>query len=268
MSKTITIPPDAVLAFGKNVGVDSVFSYPQFEELLALLKQALAERSMALITGKAGIGKTTAIRTFTKSLPSTRYTVIYFGQDQEGVNVLQRFAYALGLKPKHFRNQLPMQISQALTEKIHESGKEVLAVLDEAHLLDSRTLEDIRLLTNSEFDSQSTLSVIMVGQQLLRMKLKSPELEALNQRLRYRFFLEGFSLEETAGYIQHRLSCASVSQDLFTDDAIQKIFDASEGVLREINNLCALALMKAQTNGNERVDGKVIKQLVSQRDLS
>ncbi|MGI0134504.1 MAG: ExeA family protein [Candidatus Micrarchaeaceae archaeon] len=268
MSKTTMIPPEAALAFGKNVSTEAVFAYPQFEELQALLKMSLSERSMALVTGKAGIGKTTGIRSFTSGLPSSRYTVIYFGQDQDGVSFLRRFAYALGFKPKHFRIQLPMQISQALHEKMHESGKEIVAVVDEAHLFDSRTLEDIRLLTNSEFDTQSPLSVVMVGQQLLRMKLKAPELEALNQRLRYRFFLEGFSCEETAAYIKHRLSSAGFSQDLFTDDAIQKIFDASEGVLREINNLCALALIKAQASGSDRVDGKLIKLLVSQLDLS
>jgi general secretion pathway protein A len=268
MSKNPPIPPEAVLAFGKNVGSEAVFPYPQFLELQALLKLTLSERSLALVTGKAGIGKTTGIRAFTQGLPTSRYTVIYFGQDQDGVSVLQRFAIALGLKPKHFRMQIPMQIGQALADRFHESGKEVFAVIDEAHLLDSRTLEDIRLLTNMEFDTQSALSVVMVGQQLLRMKLKAPELEALNQRLRYRFFLEGFSLEETAAYVKHRLASAGILIDLFTDEAIQKIFDASEGVLREINNLCALALMKAQTTGMDRVDGKLVKQLISQRDLS
>ncbi len=112
------------------------------------------------------------------------------------------------------------------------------------------------------------MSIILLGQQQLRNHLKDPRLEALNQRLRYRFFLEGFSAEETTAYIKHRVMAAGGDVDLFTAGAIRRIFDASEGVPREINNLCALALLKAETAGAEEVDEKIVKQLVSQRELS
>jgi general secretion pathway protein A len=270
MSKNgTTLSTDPILAFGKNVSDDAIFRYSQFDELQKLLSLTMQERSMMAVTGKSGLGKTTAIRAFTVRLPNNRYTVLYLGQDQDGQSLLQRFAQLLGLKPKRFRGQLPMQISQALSDNAAEGGKEVLAVVDEAHLLDMRTLEDIRLLTNSEFDTQSHLSVILLGQQPLRIKLKTPDLEALNQRLKYKFFLEGFSLEETAAYIRHRLVSSGASPELFAEDALKKIFDFSEGVPREINTLCTLAILKMQSNGNsERIDGKLIKQLISQRELS
>lgn len=255
-------------AFGKAVGADSIFVYAQLQELHELLKRAIAERTLAAVTGKPGLGKTTAVRAYTGSLPTNQYRVLYFGQDQDGTGLLQRFAQALGLKPRHFRNQLPMQISQALMDNAQEGGKKVVAVVDEAHWLDVRTLEDLRLLTNNEFDTSSPLSIILLGQQALRMLLKDPALEALDQRLRYRFSLEGFSLQETEDYIRHRLTSVGASADVFTDEAIQKIFDASEGVPREINNLCALTLMKAQVAGANRVDGKLVKQVVNQRELS
>lgn len=255
-------------AFGKAVGADSIFVYAQLQELHELLKRAVAERAIAAVTGKSGLGKTTAVRAYTGGLPSNQYRVLYFGQDQDGAGLLQRFAQALGLKPRHFRNQLPMQISQALTDNVQEGGKKILAVVDEAHLLDVRTLEDLRLLTNNEFDTSSPLSIILLGQQALRLLLKDPALEALDQRLRYRFSLEGFSLQETEDYIRHRLTSIGTSADVFTDEAIQKIFDASEGVPREINNFCALTLLKAQFVGANRVDGKLVKQVVNQKELS
>lgn len=256
------------LSFGKDVGEEELFSYPQFNELQAILKLTVQERSMALVTGKAGIGKTTAVRAFTSRLPNNRYQVMYFGQDQDGLSLLKRFVQALGSKPKHHRIYLPMQISQALSDNLQEGGKEIIAVIDEAHLLDARTLEDIRLLTNSEFDTSSALSIVLLGQQHLRIRLKEFEFEALNQRLRYRFFLEGFSLEETTAYIRHRIMTAGGTSELFTDDALQRIFDASGGVPREINNICALALLKAELTALNHIDGKLIKQLVSQRELS
>jgi general secretion pathway protein A len=270
MTKKTIEPPKVLtdLDFGKDVGEDDVFTYSRFNELQAILKVTIEKRSMALITGKSGTGKTTAVRAFTRRLPNNRYKVVYFGQDQDGLNLLNHFVQTFGLKPKHHRIYLPMQISQALSDNMQEGGKEIVAVIDEAHLLDARTLEDIRLMTNSEFDTTSALSVILLGHPQLRIRLNALEFEALKQRLRYRFFLEGFSLEETTAYIKHRLTTAGGSPELFSQEAIQRIFAASEGVPREINNLCALALLKAELIGLKTIDDKLIKQLVSQRELS
>ncbi|MBA2705381.1 MAG: AAA family ATPase [Blastocatellia bacterium] len=270
MSRKSPNPPGNLtdIRFGKDVGEEELFSYPRFEELRTMLRLSVVQRAFSLVTGKAGIGKTTAVRSFTSELAGSRYQVIYFGQDQNGTGLLKRFALLLGLQPRYLRHQVAMQISQALADNASQGGREVVAVVDEAHLLDAETLEDIRLLSNSNFDTSSALSIILLGQQQLRAHLKDPRLEALNQRLTYRFFLEGFTSAETAAYIKHRVETAGGSADVFTDDAIHRIFDASEGVPREINNLCSLALLKAQTNGAEEVDGKLVKQLVSQRDLS
>jgi type II secretory pathway predicted ATPase ExeA len=61
---------------------------------------------------------------------------------------------------------------------------------------------------------------------------------------------------------------AGGAPELFSEEAIKRIFDASEGVLRAINNLCELALLKAELAGVDSIDGKLIKQVVSQLELS
>lgn len=258
----------ASAAFGKNLAEQDVFTYPRFEELQTILRMAAEQRAMAMVTGKAGVGKTTALRTWTNQLAANRYLVLYFGQDQDGSNLLRRFAIAFGLKPKFRRPELILQVSQALHDNASEGGKEVVAVVDEAHLFDDHTLEDIRLLTNADFDTSSPITIILLGQQPLRLKLKAPSFDALNQRLRYRFFLEGFSQDDAAAYIKHRLTAAGAPTDIFTDEAIQKIFDAAEGIPREVNNLCALTLIKAEILGLDQIDEKVVKQVILQRDLS
>ena len=100
MSKK-TVPSPLVtltdLNFGKDVDEDGIFSYAQFEQLQAFLKATVKKRSMALITGKAGTGKTTGTRAFTDRLPANQYQVIYFGQDQDGSNLLRRFVQILAL---------------------------------------------------------------------------------------------------------------------------------------------------------------------------
>jgi len=254
-------------AFGKD-GNSEVFTYPRFEDLQKILQLGVDQRTMTMVTAKAGMGKTTAIRCFTRRLPAHKYLVLYFGQDQDGGNLLRRFALSLGLTPKFRRTALTMQISQALSDNAHDGGKEVVAVIDEAHLLDDQTLEDIRLLTNNDFDTSSPVSIILLGQQALRMRLKASRFEALKQRLRYRYFLEGLSLAETEEYIKDRLTKAGGQPDIFSKEAIARIFEASEGVPREINNLCALSMVQAELSDLSSVDEKLVRQMILQRELS
>ena len=140
--------------------------------------------------------------------------------------------------------------------------------MDEAHLLDDRTLEEIRLLTNNDFDRNSALTVIMVGQLSLRSRLKQTGFEALNQRLRFRYALEGFSADETADYIKVRLRSADLDDDFFSADSIKAIFLAAQGIPREINNICTSALLKAQSLAANKVDAKIVRAVLDQREIN
>ncbi len=144
----------------------------------------------------------------------------------------------------------------------------MVLVVDEAHLLDRATLEDIRLLTNTDFDRTPALTVILLGQLSLRARVKTPGYEALNQRLRFRYALEGFTEEETAAYIKHRLKLCGWSPDFFSPEAVRRIFLASQGIPREVNNYCLAALLKTQEQDLNRVDAKLIKQVLDQRELN
>lgn len=257
-----------VLPFGKDFPVDQVFEYNQLHELKQITQLAIAEKSPVFVSGEAGVGKTTAIRIAISLLPTNKYSVIYLGQDQDGANLLRRLCGGLGLKPKSFRVHALMQISQFLSDNMVEQGKTPVVVIDEAHLLDDATLEDLRLLTNADFDRSCPLALILLGQLPLRGRLKSPNFEAFNQRLRFRYSLEGFSEEETMAYIQHRLSIVDESPDLFTADAGKQIFLASRGILREINNLALAAFLKARATGVSKIDGKLVRQVLDQRELN
>ena len=273
MTKTALPPviaPEAEeqIPFSKCLLAEELFSYQQMLELHRQLKLAVRERAMMLVTGEAGVGKTTAVYAFMNELPSNKYLVIYLGQDQEGTSLWRRLAYSLGFKPSVSRAQTRLTVSQHLADNFLEKGKEVVLVIDEAHLLDGPTLEDIRLLTNADFDRGSPVSVVLIGQLPLRGRLKMPGFEALNQRLRYRCALEGYSEEETAAYVQHRLQAVGKSRDFFSADAIKQLFFAAQGIPRELNNLALAAILRAQADDIEKVDGRLMKKVIDQRDLS
>jgi general secretion pathway protein A len=267
--KDTTLPPKSSNGerspFGKALTQEEPFKYDQFEEIARLLERAVKERTIAMVTGQAGMGKTTAIRTFVRTLPANLYQVLYMGQDQHGTNLFRRFALQLGMKPNQWRHQMALQLSQHLQENEVLGGRQVVAVVDEAHLLGDSTLEDMRLLTNSDFDQSSPVCLILAGQLSLRNRLREPMFVALNQRIRYRYALEGFSLEECGEYIKHRLQAVDMPADLFTDGAVKLIYEASSGIPREINNICVGCLIKSDDG---KVDQKMVKQVVDERELN
>lgn len=252
--------------FGKEI--TELYDYPQFAEVRHVLELALQDRSIALVTGQAGVGKTTGVKSFVDALPSNLYWVIYLGRDQQGTNVLRRFCMHLGLKPKQFRSQVILQIGQFLEEHIQENGRAILLVVDECHILDLATLEDLRLLTNVDFDRSSPLAITLIGQLSIRRQLKAPGYEAINQRIRFRYALEGLSLDETIAYIKHRLTVAGGPDDIFLADALKAIFAASGGIPREINNLCSAALLKAHSTGAKKIDAKLVKLILDMREVN
>jgi type II secretory pathway predicted ATPase ExeA len=253
------------MPFGKALALEEPFVYEQFEQIAYLLGCAVKERALAAVTGQAGMGKTTAVTAFVRTLPANAHHIIYLGHDQHGGSLFRRFALGLGLKPKQWRHQIALQVSQYLQDNEALAGRRIVVIVDEAHLLSDTTLEELRLLTNSDFDQGSPIALFLLGQLSLRTRLKEPVFAALNQRIRYRYALEGFSAEECLAYIKHRLVGAGASSDLFTDGALKLIFEASGGIPREVNNIALSCLLKA---ADGKVDQRLVKQVIDERELN
>lgn len=252
--------------FGKDLSKQELFMYPQLHELEEMLSLTVADHSMQLTTGRAGTGKTTPVRAFLGELPR-HYKVIYLGQDRKGNSLFARLADELGLRPEISRNYRSLHLSKRIENEVVAGGKELVLVIDEAHLLERDTLEELRLLSNCEMDRKSLISIIFLGQIWLRDRLKYREYEALNQRLRLRYKLEGLSEQETADYIRHHLALAGTTKELFTPDAVKQIFVASGGILRPINNTCFASLVKAKSSKQKTVDATIVKKVVQEQEV-
>ncbi len=255
------------IPFTKDISKDGLYEYSQVSELIQLLELAVESQKGLLVTGQAGTGKTTAIRVGLEELPSNKYRTIYLGYDQTGPSLFARLAVELGLRPTN-RGGRMMQLGQHIHRHITGTNKELVLVIDEAHLLDWRTLEDIRLLTNTEMDRKSAVTLVLLGQLWLRTKLKGMGSEALYQRMGFRYGLEGLTKKQTKEYVQHHLSLVGCTREIFTEGAYTQLFLAAGGILREINNLCLDALVKAANQGVEKIDEKLMKFVIDQRETS
>jgi type II secretory pathway predicted ATPase ExeA len=253
--------------FSKRVDLNDVFKHQQVNELQGIIRAAIAQCSMVLVSGPPGVGKTTGVRCVTDELQPNKFNVVYLGQDQHGVNLLSRFSEVLGLPTKRFRQHLVLQLGQWLSGNVADGGKSVILIVDEAHLLDDQTLEELRLLSNADFDRQSSFTLIMIAQPWLRARLKSPFFEPLSQRIRYRYSLEGLSKEDTFNYVRGRLLTAGLSPTVFSDEALQQIFAYSEGIPRKVNNLCSHLMLKVQSLDLLEINAGLVKQVIDSQDI-
>ena len=146
------------------------------------------------------------------------------------------------------------QTADLLAAEEHERGRNVVIVLDEAHLLGVDQLEELRLLSNAELDSHSPFACLLVGQPTLRRRIKLGTFAALDQRIALRYAMNGMEAAETRTYLAHHLKLAGRSDPLFSDDAADLIHQVSRGLPRAVNNLAIQALIAAFATNKSIVD--------------
>lgn len=241
--------------FSRGIAPSQIFAARTHKEAVARLRWLVDETAIGVVTGEVGAGKTIAARAAVATLDTSRFTVVYLSNPMVGARgIHHHLVTALGDVPKFHRPALIAQTADLLETETAERRKTVVLIVDEAHLLSVEQLEQLRLLTNTDMDSRSSLGLVLLGQPTLRRRLKQGHFAALDQRIGLRFHLPGLPLDETAAYIAHHLTLAGRSDPLFSDDAIALIHQTSRGIPRAINNLAVQALIAAYADSKGIVD--------------
>ena len=195
--------------FGKDIPAQRLYESKQVQDARGRLLYAADRKQFAVVTGDPGCGKSTLIRLLDASVPKEKYTLLYVSDSQ----LTPRWLYSglleqLGIKAHFYRGDAKRQLQRALKALKEEQKKDTICVLDEAHLLEKETLEEFRFLLNSEFDSASPLSLVLVGQTELWEKLRMQRYTAITQRIDMNIVLKPMDRSETGLYIRSHLAYA------------------------------------------------------------
>ncbi len=236
-------------------------------EVLSCLQYTIEYRKgFGILIGEAGSGKTTVGHVLLKKLdPSTRVAVItntHLDERELIYTILSEFGEEVELEDKCI---LLSKLNDFLMKELSRGGNPVL-IIDEAQNLSPKVLEEIRMLANLETESEKLIQIILMGQPELEMMLRGDRLIQLQQRFSVGVRLSRLDLQETREYITFRMRMAGATGDgLFTDDAIDIVYEESNGIPRFINNICDACLVNAYAIGKRYVDGLIAREIVEER---
>ncbi len=249
-------------AFGRQIAVEHLLSHSQIQQLHNLLAATLDHGSIAVLTGPVGAGKSTALRAFLASLHPERFSVIGVGFTTVDRAVFREMAQQLGLVPAFPKGDLVVQVHTAIEQLWMSKRRQTILIVDDAHLIPDPLLVELRQLLNYQMDSATPLALFLSGKPALRARLADPRHEELYQRAPLRYSLAGLSRPETTAYVAAHMTAVGGDPGVFTEEAVDLVYQQSKGIPREINNICVYALVRAGWEDARVVDRKIVDDAI------
>jgi general secretion pathway protein A len=223
------------------------FPTPRHNEALANLSCGIRWRKgFVALTGEVGTGKTLLLRCLLDLLKRVQIASAYIVNTRlTAAEFLRHMVNDLQVPtPSGDKSELLINLNKFLIQRCQRGSTTVL-IVDEAHVLEWDVLEEIRLLGNLETAQEKLLQIVLVGQPELDRNLDSPQLRQLKQRIMLRCKLAPLGIHEIRPYIETRLSLAGHKREavIFSDPAIQLIYEYSNGIPRVVNMICENALV-------------------------
>jgi type II secretory pathway predicted ATPase ExeA len=257
-----------------NITPDPSFLYlsaSHREGLAALSYGIRARKGFVVLTGEVGTGKTTLIHALLNDLKGNAQTAFIFRTIVSPGDLLRSACEEFGLvepkRPLQDIHDYLVSLNEFLLESYHK-GENCALIIDESQNLSAEVLESIRLLSNFETSKDKLLQILLVGQPELAVRLNSPELRQLKQRVMLRHHLRALSLRECCEYVSKRLKVAGGDRSIFTPAALESIYSYSGGIPRIVNVLCENALLTGYALGRKEIDTGIIREVAEDLNIT
>jgi type II secretory pathway predicted ATPase ExeA len=242
--------------FVNTIPVSALYLSEKHKEILGRLSYVAQGSRFAVVTASVGVGKSTLIRKFAQSLSPEKFTVLYLSDSQ----LTPRWFYKglldqLGIEAKFYRGDAKRQLQKQLKLIREVHHRNVVVAIDEAHLLDRETFEEVRFVLNTDMDSSNPMALILVGQQNeLWEKLRMQPYAAIRGRIDIKCELPGMDRAELAAYMKAHLVYAGGKDEIFTDAALDELHRYSGGAARGVNKAATHCLLYAAQRAKKLID--------------
>jgi len=240
-------------------------------EALVNLQYGLSSaRTLTVLLGEAGTGKTTLLRAALESEPCRAVKCVHVNNPTltraEFIETLAA-QFGLGARAEQSKAVLLSELEPVIRER-RARGETTALVVDEAQSLSTELLEEVRLLANFETATEKLLPIVLAGQPELAERLNDHSLRQLKQRVALRCEITPLDLRDTAAYIAHRAKAAGGdATKLFTREAVMLIHQYSRGIPRTISVMCDNALLTGYALGRRPADREIVLEVARDFDL-
>ncbi len=242
---------------------DYLYLSPQHRLAKAYLEYGISQKvGFVVLTGEIGAGKTTLIKSLIKNYSGKHRLGVLYQTSVGAEDLLELLLQEFEVRGQFNTRAARLAAFNQFLLKAYARGEHVVLMVDEAQNLGPEALEELRLLSNLQAGKDPLLQVILVGQVGLRDKLKHPSLRQLAQRIAVHYHLRPLERLETKEYILFRLHRAGGS-GIFTDGALDRLYEYTRGVPRRINAWCDLALVAGFAEGRKEIDAEFIDTVVA-----
>lgn len=256
-SKPFQLNPDPNFYFGSK----------QHRRAMAYLEYGLHQNEgFIVVTGEVGAGKTTIVRGLLNKLDSTKVVAAQLVSTQlDADDTLRMVAAAFGVRTKDLGKSDVLLALEAFLVNVAHEGRRCLLIVDEAQNLTPHAVEELRMLSNFQFETQGLLQSFLIGQPEFRNIMQSPHMQQLRQRVIAACHIGPMDQDETRAYVEHRLKCAGYEgRPLFDDKAYIALFQASSGVPRRINSLCDRLLLSGFLGGKSKFKAADVEEMAKE----
>jgi len=248
--------------FDKDISDGELWLPPSKQSIVDSIREALSERTSVVLYGEPGVGKTCLLRAVRHHLPQAGFRLTYCHNATLGRRDFYRqLCLALGLSPSATAAgvfyAVSAHVQDLATQRVHPAF-----LLDEAHLLHQDTLDHLHILLNYEWDSHPLLSLILVGLPELNDRLALRRNRSLYSRMSRRLCIGPLVPDDTAEYLRLRLRRAGCDRELFAQDAVALLHEATAGAMRDIDRLASAALREAARRKRRLIERDVLARVI------
>jgi type II secretory pathway predicted ATPase ExeA len=238
------------------------YNHPSIESARqTLLRAVIRSEGPVVVLGGSGYGKSLLAEVIADQLcQRLDVAMLQSARLRNRRALLQSILFELKLPYLDLsEGELRLSILDRLEPSPETAPEGVLIVVDEAHTLHWKLLDELRLITNFSRNHQPRVKLALFGNMQLEETLASPQLDSFNQRLAARCYLQPMSRSETSNYIQHQLrECGIDPATVITQEALSAVFSASDGIPRLVNQLMDHSIWLACSNAQSPISASLI----------
>jgi type II secretory pathway predicted ATPase ExeA len=255
------------IPFGKDLEPDELFVTDSFNNSLDRLRYLVDRRGIGAVFGAPGTGKSTLLRAFLGGLGKAAYSVCYVSHSSCAVlDLFREIARGFAIEPRYRKADVIREVKDRMVKLSRGQKIQPVLIIDDAHLLPTHVLDDLRLLTSFDGDSRDDLTMVLCGHPQLETNLRLAINEALAQRIVLRVHVRSLHAEDVDRYLSFRLELAGRNAKLFLPDAVEAIARAARGIPRLVDRLAEHSMLIALRGKRTEIDADIVTEAIDEVD--